>query len=159
MEKSGSHTGKNQVARETSGNSTSWWSRKVTTRNKRQASGRTKATCSTSLRCSPEAEASHCDTAGSGSPMAGQQRDRMKHAATSSVSRATHKTPDSKGRLVDIKRQAENGLPGEGDGVHSTLAWKIPWRGAWRATVHGHEELETISQLNNNNKTLFSLES
>lgn len=32
----------------------------------------------------------------------------MKHAGTSSVSRATHRTPDSKGRLVDIKRQAEN---------------------------------------------------
>lgn len=33
----------------------------------------------------------------------------MKHAATSSVSRAIHETPDSKGRLVDIKREAENG--------------------------------------------------
>ena len=83
----------------------------------------------------------------------------MKHAATSSVSRAIHETPDSKGRLVDIKREAENRDYLAKEMVSTPLLpGKIPWTGAWRATVHGHEELETILWLNNN-KTLFSLES
>ena len=133
MEKSGSHTGKNQVARETSGNSTFWWSRKVTTRNKRQASGRTKATCSTSLRCSPEAEASHCvvlqiqeapwqDSRGTEDETCSYQFCQQSNPQNSRQQRKTcwHK-----------KAGWKQGLPGEGDGVHSTLVCKIPWRGAW----------------------------
>ena len=37
--------------------------------------------------------------------------------------------------------------PGEGNGHSSILAWKISWRGAWQATVHGVTKSQT--QLSN----------
>ena len=37
---------------------------------------------------------------------------------------------------------------GEGMATHSSiLAWRIPWTGAWRATVHGVAELDMTKRL------------